>query len=146
MAVDEESPDKNVTKMSYTYNKALVGTAQKLRKQMTDEEKHLWYDFLQKLPQTVYRQKVIGNYVVDFYCAAAKLVIELDGDQHATAKGIEKDAERDKYLQSLGLTVIRYSNYAIKTNFNGVCEYLEEFISKASPLGEAVEHSETDEG
>ena len=65
MAVDEESPDKNVTKMSYKYNKALVGTAQKLRKQMTDEEKHLWYDFLKKLPITVNRQKNIDNYIVD---------------------------------------------------------------------------------
>ena len=64
MAVDEESPDKNVTKMSYKYNKALVGTAQKLRKQMTDEEKHLWYDFLKKLPITVNRQKNIDNYIV----------------------------------------------------------------------------------
>ena len=131
--------------MNKTKNGKLTGISKVLRKNMTPEEKHLWYDFLQKLPQTVCRQKVIGNYVVDFYCAAAKLVIELDGDQHATAKGIEKDTERDKYLLDLGLTVIRYSNYAIKTNFYGVCEYLEEFISKASPLGEAVEHSETDE-
>ena len=118
--------------MNKTKNGKLTGISKVLRKNMTPEEKHLWYDFLQKLPQTVYRQKVIGNYVVDFYCAAAKLVIEIDGDQHATAKGIESDTERDKYLLDLGLTVIRYSNYAIKTNFYGVCEYLEEFINNAA--------------
>jgi len=123
-----------------TKNGKLTGISKVLRKNMTPEEKHLWYDFLQKLPQTVCRQKVIGNYVVDFYCASARLVIELDGNQHGTETAIEKDKERDEYLQSLGLTVIRYSNYAIRTNFNGVCEYLAEFIEnsakKPSPTGE----------
>ena len=95
---------------------------------MTKEEKRLWYDFLQKLPVTVNRQKVIGKYIVDFYCASANLVIELDGDQHATDEGLAKDEKRDAYLKSIGLTVLRYGNYAIKTNFNGVCEGIWEYI------------------
>ena len=88
---------------------------------MTKEEKHLWYDFLKKLPQTVHRQKVIGNYIVDFYCAGAKLVIELDGTQHRTKEGMQNDFLRDSYLNDLGVTVVRYSNLDIRENFDGVC-------------------------
>ena len=88
---------------------------------MTKEERHLWYDFLKGLPQTVNRQKVIGNYIVDFYCASAKLVIELDGSQHYEQVGKERDAERDAYLLTLGITVLRYSNLDVYENFEGVC-------------------------
>ena len=88
---------------------------------MTNEEKHLWYDFLKKLPQIVHRQKVIGNYIVDFYCAEAKLVIELDGTQHRTKQGIQEDFIRDSFLNNLGITVVRYSNLDILENFEGVC-------------------------
>ena len=88
---------------------------------MTKEERRLWYDFLKLQPQVFNRQKVIGRYIVDFYCAEAKLVIELDGSQHCEAVGIEKDAERDDYLKSLGLTVLRYSNLDVMQNFDGVC-------------------------
>lgn len=88
---------------------------------MTKEEKHLWYDFLKKLPQTVNRQKVIGRYVVDFYCASAKIVIELDGSQHNEDMNIMKDEIRDLYLQEIGIKVLRYSNYEVNTNFEGVC-------------------------
>ncbi len=127
--------------MNKTKNHKLTGISKVLRKNMTPEERHLWYDFLKNLPYTVNRQKVIGKYVVDFYCAAANLVIELDGIQHSYEKTVIEDAERDEYLNSLGITVIRLSNYNIKTNFNGVCEYLYEYITntanKASPLGEA---------
>ena len=72
-------------------NKKLTGLSRVLRQNMTKEEKHLWYDFLKKLPQIVHRQKVIGNYIVDFYCAEAKLVIELDGTQHRTKEGMQDD-------------------------------------------------------
>ena len=106
--------------MSQT-NPRLRQNAQLLRRNMTREERHLWYDFLKTLPRTVHRQKVIGPYIVDFYCAAAKLVIELDGEQHYTSSGKAADSQRDAYLRSLGLTVVRYSNLDIQQNFEGVC-------------------------
>ena len=106
--------------MSYS-NPRLRQNAQILRRNMTQEERHLWYDFLKPLPYTVHRQKVIGPYIVDFYCAAAKLVIELDGSQHYTPDGKADDARRDSYLHNHGLTVVRYSNLDIQQNFEGVC-------------------------
>ncbi len=107
--------------LNVTANKSLTHNAQKLRKEMTDEEKHLWYDFLKNLPVSFNRQKVIGKYIVDFYCAKSKLVIEIDGSQHYEDEGLEKDKQRDKYLQSLGLTVIRYTNLDINLRFEDVC-------------------------
>ena len=107
--------------MNKTNNPKLTNHAKKLRKNMTKEERHLWYDFLKSLPQTINRQKVIGNYIVDFYCAAAKIVIEIDGSQHYTDEGIQKDIKRDLYLNGLGITVLRYSNLDVNRNFNGVC-------------------------
>ncbi len=89
---------------------------------MTKEERRLWYDFLKSLSVTVNRQKVIGKYIVDFYCAEAKLVIELDGSQHYEDKGVAADAERDQYLSGRGLRVLRYANSDVNNNFRGVCE------------------------
>lgn len=100
----------------------LTKNAQYLRKNMTKEERHLWYDFFKKLNVTVHRQKVIGKYIADFYCAKAKLVIELDGSQHYEKEGEEYDKMRTAYFNSLGIKVVRYSNLEIKRNFNGVCE------------------------
>ena len=77
--------------MNKTYNPQLTPLAQKLRREMTKEERHLWYDFLKDLPATFNRQKVIGNYIADFYCASSKLVIELDGSQHFEEKGVAAD-------------------------------------------------------
>lgn len=108
--------------MNHTTNPKRKKNAQALRKGMTKEERHLWYDFLKTLPVTVHRQKVIGNYIVDFYCASAKLVIELDGSQHYEAAGQMKDSVRDAFLSDLGLTVVRYSNLDISQNFEGVCQ------------------------
>ena len=88
---------------------------------MTKEERRLWYDFLKQLPVTVNRQKVIGHSIVDFYCASAKLVIELDGSQHYEDKGAAADRERDLALNQLGITVVRYSNEDVNQNFEGVC-------------------------
>ena len=102
-------------------NPHLRQNAQTLRRNMTPEERHLWYDFLKPLPQTVNRQKVIGPYIVDFYCAAGKLAIELDGSQHYEAAGKAADQVRDDYLRSCGLTVVRYSNLDVQKNFEGVC-------------------------
>lgn len=91
---------------------------------MTKEERHLWYDFLKKLPFDVYRQKPIGRYIVDFYLPQKKTVIELDGSQHYEDIGRITDLERDAFLSEYGLTVIRYSNLQINTQFSSVCEDL----------------------
>ena len=103
-------------------NPKLTQNSQNLRKNMTKEERHLWYDFLKQQPHTFNRQKVIGNYIVDFYCADAKLVIELDGSQHYESDGKLADAQRDEYLNSLGIKVLRYSNHDVNQNFRTVCE------------------------
>ena len=116
--------------MNHTNNPKLTPNAQKLRKSMTKEERRLWYDFLKTLPVTVHRQKVIGPYIADFYCASANLVIELDGSQHFDAPGAEHDRIRDEYMQNLGFTVLRYSNLDILQNFSGVCEDILSHIPK----------------
>ena len=107
--------------MNKTNNSKLTPNAKTLRKNMTKEERHLWYDFLKGLPVTIHRQKVIGNYIVDFYCASAKIVIELDGSQHYEKMGQENDKKRDDYLNTLGIKVLRYSNLDVNKNFEGVC-------------------------
>ena len=119
------------------HNTKLTGISKTLRKNMTKEERHLWYDFLKDLPVTVNRQKIIGEYVVDFYCASAKLVIELDGSQHYDIQGELKDKDRDRYLNELGLTVVRYSNLEIHKNFKGICEDIWNHIF--TPLPQTVE-------
>ena len=108
--------------MNETNNPHLTAFSKSLRKHMTKEERKLWYEFLKGPPVNVNRQKVLGNYIVDFYCASAKLVIELDGSQHREPSNMEQDEERDQYLSSLGLTVLRYTNLEISQNFRGVCE------------------------
>ena len=107
--------------MIYNYNKRFVSIARTLRKNMTDEEKHLWYDFLKDLPYTVNRQKNIGNYIVDFFIASKRIVIEIDGIQHRRPEHKVADEKRDRELGSLGITVLRYSNAAINKNFGAVC-------------------------
>ena len=107
--------------MIYNYNKKFVSIARTLRKNMTDEEKHLWYDFLKDLPYTVNRQKNIGNYIVDFFIASKRIVIEIDGIQHKLPEQKEADANRDCELRSLGITVLRYSNTAVNESFDAVC-------------------------
>ena len=108
--------------MNEQHNSKLTPNARKLRKDMTKEERHLWYDCLKTLPVTVHRQKVLGNYIVDFYIASAKLVIELDGSQHYENVGRQKDAIRDAYLKDIGCSVLRYSNADINQRFKTVCE------------------------
>ena len=118
--------------MNKTNNPKLTDNAKALRKNMTKEEKHLWYDFLKNLPITVNRQKVIDEYIVDFYIASSKLVIELDGSQHYEDKNIESDTKRDKKLCSLGIRVLRYSNLDINQRFNGVCADILKHINTSS--------------
>ena len=96
--------------------------AKSLRKNMTNEERRLWYDFLRSLPAMVHRQRVIGHYIVDFYTASAGLVIELDGSQHYETAGRMADAQRDADLQAQGLTVLRYSNADVNYRFEEVCQ------------------------
>ncbi len=93
-----------------------------MRCNMTKEEMHLWYDCLKKMPVTVNRQKVIGKYIVDFYCYEANVVIEIDGSQHYEPEARAKDAVRDEYLASLGITVLRYTNLDIRKRFRAVCD------------------------
>ena len=100
----------------------LKANAQALRKNMTKEENLLWYPFLRRCPCQFRRQYVIGNYIVDFYCHRAKLVVELDGSQHYTPEEVEKDARRTRYLESLGLQVLRFSNLDVLRRFRVVCE------------------------
>jgi very-short-patch-repair endonuclease len=96
---------------------------------MTKQERHLWYDFLKTLPITIHRQKVIGSYIVDFYCASKKIVIELDGSQHFENEGQEKDKLRDEYFKKSGIKILRYSNLDIDRNFEGVCTDILKHIS-----------------
>lgn len=98
----------------------LTKNAQELRSRMTPEEKHLWYDFLKKLPVSVHRQHVIGGYIVDFYIASQKIVIELDGNQHLTPEHKASDEKRDRELGGIGITVLRYANKNVRMNFSAV--------------------------
>ncbi len=110
--------------MQSKHNKQLVPLAKQLRKEMTKEERHLWYDYLRSHPVRFSRQKVLGKYIADFYSAEAKLVIELDGSQHYEDWNVEKDAERTAFLEGYGLTVIRIPNNEVSKNFRGVCEHI----------------------
>ncbi|MBQ9963786.1 MAG: endonuclease domain-containing protein [Clostridia bacterium] len=117
--------------MPQTHNKQLVPLAKQLRKEMTKEERHLWYDFLRSHPARFSRQKVLGKYIVDFYSAKAMLIIELDGSQHYEKSNILKDEERTAFLKQYGLTVIRIPNNEIHNNFRGVCEYIDRIVSQS---------------
>ena len=103
-------------------NKNLTEKSKELRRNMTKEERHLWYDFLKHLDVTVQRQKVLNRYIADFYINSAKLIIELDGSQHYTEEGESYDSVRDDYFKRNGYTVLRYTNLEIQRNFRGVCE------------------------
>ena len=117
--------------MRSKHNKQLVPMAKQLRKEMTKEERHLWYDFLRFYPVRFSRQKVLGKYIVDFYCAAAKLVIELDGSQHYEKDSIDKDIVRTEFLENYGLRVIRIPNNEVSKNFDGVCEYIDMVVKQS---------------
>ena len=106
-------------------NKNLKYNAQTLRKNMTKEEAHLWYQFLCRYPLRFRRQYVIGNYIADFYCHQAKLVVELDGSQHYTPAEKEYDQRRTNYLQSQGLIVLRFSILDVMQRFRDFCEAID---------------------
>ena len=117
--------------MQSKHNKQLIPFAKQLRKDMTKEERHLWYDFLRTYPVRISRQKVLGEYIADFYSAEAKLVIELDGSQHFEEVNTEKDTERTIFLEGYGLTVIRIPNNEVTRNFGGVCEYIDTVVKQS---------------
>ncbi|MDD5222805.1 MAG: endonuclease domain-containing protein [bacterium] len=117
----------------FTYNKKLKDYSRKLRNNMTDAEKMLWLKIRAKQLQgyQFYRQRIIGNYIVDFYCPKAKLVIELDGGQHYQDQGARNDQIRDEFIKSLGIKVIRFSDLDVMKNLNGVIEEI--FVNLQSP-------------
>ena len=117
--------------MDSKHNKSLVGYARNLRKNMTREERHLWYNFLKDYPVRFSRQKILGRYIADFYSAQAQMVIELDGSQHFEDEGLEYDGERDRFLKEYGLRIIRIPNNDINCRFSAVCEYLDREIRQS---------------
>lgn len=115
------------------YNKSNIPLAKELRKNMTPWERKLWYLFLRSYPVRFQRQKAIGDYITDFYCAKAQLVIELDGGGHYTAEQEEKDRVRTAALQKMGLSVLRICNLDVDKNFHGVCEYVDMAVKRSLP-------------
>ena len=114
--------------MSLLYNKDNIKHAKELRGNATPQEKHLWYDFLSRYPVRFQRQKAIDNFIADFYCHQGSLVIEIDGSQHGTEAGIEKDEFRTEILEGYDLTVIRFTNRQVDKNFGGVCRYIDQVV------------------
>ncbi|MCD7889845.1 MAG: endonuclease domain-containing protein [Oscillospiraceae bacterium] len=104
--------------------------ARKLRKKMTPEESHLWYDFLKSYPVRIYRQRSIDYFIADFYCSEAKLIIEIDGNQHYTEDGKTQDEVRNEILERYGLEVIRFTNDDIKYRFKNVCDEIDKVIKE----------------
>ena len=115
------------------YNKENIPLAKALRKNMTPWERKLWYDFLRNYPIRFQRQKAIGNYIADFYCAKARLVIELDGGGHYTPEQARKDEVRTDDLVSIKLTVVRICNLDIDRNFPAVCAYIDRMVRNSLP-------------
>ena len=120
------------------YNKANIPLAKALRKNMTPWERKLWYDFLRNYPVRFQRQKAIGNYIADFYCAKARLIIELDGGGHYTPEQAGKDEQRTQDLKAANLMVVRICNLDIDRNFRGVCEYIDHLVQNSLPQSPSV--------
>lgn len=111
-------------------NGELVSRARELRRDMTKEERRLWFDYLRTYPVRFTRQKVLGRYIADFYCAQAGLVLELDGSQHYEPEEQEKDAQRTAYLEKYSIHVVRIPNNEVTGNFRGVCEYIDFLVKQ----------------
>ena len=119
--------------MKRKHNPALSPRARELRKPMTDQERKLWYLFLRGFPVRFLRQKVVDRFIVDFYCAKAKLVIELDGSQHFDDANITYDKDRTAILNGFGLDVIRFTNLEIDRQFDAVCEQIRIEVTRRIP-------------
>ena len=120
----EKSDKKKIPK-----NDTLLPRARELRRDMTPQERHLWYDFLKDYPVKVYKQRIIESFIADFYCSSALLVIELDGSQHFTAQGIAYDQERSAIFETYGIQVLRFTNREIDTQFEAVCSQIAHVIA-----------------
>ena len=118
--------------MSLTYNRNLIPRAKELRKNMTPQEKHLWYDFLSRYHPRFQRQKTIGSFIADFYCHAARLVLEIDAGQHYTEAGRARDAERTAILEGYDLQVMRFTNLEIDRQFEAVCIAIDNAVKERS--------------
>ena len=105
----------------WPYNHKLTQIARNLRINATPQEDHLWYDYLRIYTPRFTRQRIVGNYILDFYCAKAKLAVELDGSQHYELESLEYDKVRTRFLNGLGICFIRFANNDIIENFEGVC-------------------------
>ena len=116
--------------MQRKHNKNLTENARYMRRNMTKEEKRLWYDFLKDYPIRFLRQKVIDTYIADFYCHKARLIIELDGSQHYEENAVIKDKIRTQRIEKRDLTVIRIPNIEVNKNFDGVCLYIDMIVKK----------------
>ncbi len=114
--------------MPLNYNHKNIELAKNLRKNMTPQEKHLWYDYLADYKPNFQRQKAIDNFIVDFYCQKAKLIIEIDGSEHFTEDGKKRDSLRTEILEKYDLKVIRFSNFDIDKNFKAVCEFIDKTV------------------
>ena len=110
----------------------LLQRARELRQDMTPEERRLWYQFLRRSPVHWYRQRVIGDYIVDFYCHSARLAVELDGSQHSGLDGRYADQVRDRILEEAGIRVLRYSNRDVNFRFRSVCEDIRRSVRERS--------------
>ena len=119
--------------MSLPYNKELIPLAKKLRKNATPQERRLWYAFLKDYHVRFQRQKVIDDYIVDFFCHAARLVIELDGDQHGEPENIRHDALRTAVLESLGLRVLRFTNQEVEQGLDATCNLINQAVRDRLP-------------
>ncbi|NLA66573.1 MAG: endonuclease domain-containing protein [Leucobacter sp.] len=129
-------------------DKQMRSRSTELRNNATKEENHLWYDYLRAYPVRFCRQRIIGKYIVGFFCPKAKLVIELDGSQHYEPRGLDYDAVRTAYLENLGIIVLRFTNLDANENFYGVCDTIYDAIGKRikGSFGKgAVERSETED-
>ena len=111
-------------------NHKMLPVARELRRKMTPQEKKLWYDFLRKYPVKFYKQRIIESFIVDFYCADARLVIELDGSQHYTEQGMQYDMERSAVFEQYGVQVLRFRNQDVSAHFEMVCEQIHEAVVK----------------
>lgn len=118
--------------MSLPYEQILIPRAKELRKNATPQENHLWYDFLKNYPVRFQRQKVIGNYIVDFYCHSAKLVIELDGSQHYEDTMKDYEERRTRFLEQQGLKVLRFTNLDVVRHFEEVCGMIVKTVEENS--------------
>ena len=116
--------------MTIPKDNSRLENARRLRREMTPHERKLWYLFLRKYPVKFYKQRIIGNFIVDFYCASAKLVIEVDGSQHYEPQGMAHDTKRSDFLSALGLEVLRFSNRNIDKDFRAVCEQIDTIVQK----------------